>query len=397
VEVNPEDVHQESASETNCSSIRSRKSSGSLSFSQRKNKKLQWVITRVDNGNLHRPRPAYYGPSEEDSSDSAMEVDRSDMETTSPGARGSSGMLPISPGVQNQGPGSPIPLDHSGRWAPVVPQESEEAIARRRHMFELESQMNMMKSQMEAIQAEYERLQTVEAREAQKLHNGPQITGPGYPPPGVGMPPDNRSVPLNPRALEDYSASNSEAISRYVQQSPTEEPGPYPFMSRTKETKRGAAGGHNRCDHAPEPVSTMLSPPETVASPPGEHTGAPGPRVQQGRRPSVPSVPYVSTAPRQHIPAPPARASTGTRNANGGPPEKTVKCQHPGCKSKFARESELRYVVYSETRSRLGTEHVTGNIVSAILDRTDAQPDIARNSSGLRTTGSGTKTANTTD
>jgi hypothetical protein len=318
-----------------------------VSFSQRKNKKLQWVITRVDNGNLHRPRPAYYGPLEEESSDSAMEVDHCDTETTSPGGRGPSGMLPISPGVQNQGPGSPIQLDRRGPWAPVVSQESDEAIARRRHMIELESQINVLKSRMEAMRREYDRLQTVEAQEAQKLQNGngPQITGPVYPL-GVRLPSDNRPVSLNPRALEDYPVSNGEAINRYVQQSPTEEPGPHPFMPRAMGTERGVAGGLGGCDPATEPVSTMLSPPDSVASPPGEHIAPSAPQVQQASIPSV-HVPY-STVPRQHIAAPPVRPSSGNRNANGGPPEKTVKCLHPGCKSAFARESELRYVVYSD-------------------------------------------------
>jgi hypothetical protein len=214
-------------------------------------------------------------------------------------------------------------------------------------MAELESRMSEMKSQMDAMQTEYNKLHAEDTKDpqvcGQQPHNEPQIAGPIYAP-GVRIPQGSRPAPLNSRIPEDCPAN--EAINRYVQQSPTEEPCPHLFMPRTKGSKRGVTDRNIRRGSGQDATSSMLSPPETVASPPGEQTAVGGPRMQQNRGASIPSVPYPSTAPRQHIPAPPVRATnanSGTRNANG-PPEKTVKCLHPGCKSKFARESELRYV-----------------------------------------------------
>jgi hypothetical protein len=112
VEVNPEDPNQESASET-ASSVRTSRSQrafsatgSSVAVSLKKPKKLQWVITRCDNGNLHRPRPAYYGPLEEESSDSAMEIDCLDQETAIATA------ATVSPGIQNH---SSLPLSPDGQ------------------------------------------------------------------------------------------------------------------------------------------------------------------------------------------------------------------------------------------------------------------------------------------
>lgn len=353
VEVNPEDVHQESASETNCSSVRTRRGTGSVSFSQRKNRKLQWVITRVDNGNLHRPRPAYYGPLEEDSSD----MDPSDLENTSPRCQGYPGMPPTSPGVQtrmNSEPISPRAMGHNGPWAPAMPQEREEDIARKKCMLELQSQMGEMKRQLEMMQAKYRLLEAQESQELQtrgaQANVGPQVAC-QFNSPGESR--EAKSVsPLNPRNLEGYPVNSNEALIRY--QDSTDDPNSYLFKSRLDRLKAGQADGRASGQETGADTVSMLSPPETVASPPGENppgAGGPSPNGQEVRNPSIPAAMPIQ-GPRARLqpfppPIQPARAppnAPGARKVAGGPAEKIYRCGHPGCKSTFARNCELKYV-----------------------------------------------------
>ncbi|KAF8540892.1 hypothetical protein BDD12DRAFT_831333 [Trichophaea hybrida] len=322
-----------------------------MSFSQRKNRKLQWVVTRVDNGNLHRPRPAYYGPLEEDSSD----MDPSDLENTSPRIQGYQGMPPTSPGVQNRmnsEPISPRAMAHN-MWTAALPQEREENIARRKQMQDIQSQMSHMKRQLDLLEAQYRELEAQESKELQT--QSIQASGVGaqvisqFNSPGEAR--EARSVPpLNPRNLEDYADNSNEAINRYVQQSPLEDPNPLLFISRQDGTKAGQADRRASGQETGADTVSMLSPPETVASPPGENPpGSGGPNGQEVQKQPIQAVqPYARPrAPLQPYPPPiqPARAPTnapGACKVAKGPVEKIYRCGHPGCKSTFARNCELR-------------------------------------------------------
>ena len=398
VEVNPEDVHQESASETGCSSVRSRKSN--VSFSQRKNRKLQWVITRVDNGNLHRPRPAYYGPLEEDSSD----MDPSDMET-SPRVEAYQGGPPTSPGgdlkhvssATAAEPPSPGGMSHNRMWtptaavtatAPAVPQEREEDASRKRRVVEIQSQIEEMQSQIELLRAEQRRLQDQDLQEPpQSIGLGPRNNtnhrfgsiGNGnrmsWDAGSAGPPPP----PLNSKSAKggEYPGNTNEALARYVQQGPLDDPVPYPLGTRLGS---GAKAGPSHRATQVEPnqeigndTGSMISPPETVASPSGETQAAAAAAAAAaavGAHPSqdfpkapsaAPAPPYAGPRERLHtFPPPiqpvrtvnnttnnssPANCVSGGRKVAGGLGGKLYRCGYLGCKSTFARNCELRYVL----------------------------------------------------
>jgi len=378
VEVNPEEVGAGSASETNASQH--------TTVSQ-KSKRLQWVITKVDNGNLHRPRPAYYGPSEEESSDSAMDMDRSDMEIASPPAAAPCmDEVLASPEVRTQEPMSPIQQEHYRQWTPAIPcqREEDESRARRKLMADIQVQLVEMKTQFDVLYAQHAALVTAEAKYVQQRNaDGSQQVGRSDGSDGGFL--QNLPPPLNPRALEECFVNNNETLGRFVRQSQLEDP-PYFGLSGADGAKNSnPVRISNGRESGPDTSGSMISPPETVASPPREAPPGIGAAATQdfraatttqdfqaaatedfqaattqGFRPTPgPSVPLPSYAPYQLAPQsqpvnphridaqPSSRPSANpqvaaVRTAPGGPPEKAFRCAHPGCKSTFARNCELR-------------------------------------------------------
>jgi hypothetical protein len=494
VEVTPEEVaQQESQSQ----------SANSLAFAARKNKKLQWVITSVDSGSgsLHRPRPAYYGPLEEDSSDMDLS---SDLETSpklgadngrgytmmpmSPGMEGIEG--PVSPGInlgqagqagqpgqlgQPQGrdihinghaqghtgqPGHPgpnshinghvqAPSQHQRLWTPTPtphpnhhsldPREEE---SRRKRMLEIQAQKDRIRREMENLEMEYRALEEqgyARGTPTPVLRNGYQSQSHG----------DVRPVPNLEMDIRDdiyrpvYSHSHGQEDARDPRELRERDQRDRYYAADREEMERERDGtGDN--------TNSMLSPPDSVEEPEGEFgvkgSGASGHPASNGvgapaaiNGASVPSIsstnghtnghsngvhpvseaPYPRPRPppqlqpqpqpgsgfpanqqqQQRLPPTPT-TPTVTRKPCGAPVEKIYRCSHPGCKSTFARNCELRYVhSYPQFLSFIPstiTNHPPVNTASATRVPTAAPPATANVSSAVKTTGSATKTLNTT-
>jgi len=281
-----------------------------------------------------------------------MDMDRSDMEVTSPPAPGPPvGMTPASPNVHNQHnqePMSPTPQEHNRQWTPAIPYEREEdTIARKKQMADIQTRMNEMKSRLEALQTEYVALAAEDARIGEQ-QNAPELQHAGRSDAqGEGFQ-QNAPPPLNTKALEECPVNSSETLVRFVQQSEMEDP---PYFSLPTADGHGNSGRNNNGrGSGPDNSGSMISPPETVASPPREAAPGIGVAVAQDFRATAgPSLPHPSCAPYQHLPQarptnrPPANPQvTAVRAAPSGPPEKAFRCGHPGCKSTFARNCELR-------------------------------------------------------
>ncbi|KAI5794050.1 hypothetical protein FPQ18DRAFT_304457 [Pyronema domesticum] len=450
VEVTPEEVaQQESQSQ----------SANSLAFAARKNKKLQWVITSVDSGSgsLHRPRPAYYGPLEEDSSDMDLS---SDLETSPKlGADNGRGytMMPMSPGMEGmEGPVSPgIPLGHAAQaqgqgnqglnapnapnglhaqpqhsghpgpnshinghshghtqgqsghpgpnshgqpghhqslWTPTpTPHPNHQSLdpreeeSRRKRMLEIQAQKDRMRREIENLEMEYRAL------EEQGYARGTPtpVLGPrnGYQSHGqdVGAR-DVRDV----RSAPNMEMDIRDGIYRPVYtQLPEDARAPRELRDRERDQRERYYGDRAEMerDGNGDNTNSMLSPPDSVEEPEGEFgvkgSGAPGHPASNGvgapavnassvaipstnghtngvhpvseapyptrPRPPPQLQPQPQPQPQQGFPAnqqqrlPPAPTTpTVTRKPCGAPVEKIYRCCHPGCKSTFARNCELR-------------------------------------------------------
>lgn len=313
VEVNPEDA-QESATETNCSSARGtpRKRPGSVPVSARKPKKYQWMVTKVDNGNLARPRPAYFGP-EDDGSDSAMDIDRPEMETDGPNCQGYPPNMQVGP--------QEIYAVEARSWSRAVMEREEEMSRRRKRMGEIQAQMQEHRTTLDQLEQEFRMLEMEDQKARVYLAGGPAQ---GYP----NAPPNQE---LNTRSLKECPTNNNETITRYLQESSSLEPN-----SAILYAQRNRAEGSADVN--------MLSPPETVAaaSPPGDHN--PGADTQEYKMPIArqpqfahPQQFRTQTNPRHTI-----RTQQAGRVPRGDrPSDKPFKCIEPGCKSKFAMQCQL--------------------------------------------------------
>ncbi|KAI5796608.1 hypothetical protein EDC01DRAFT_47319 [Geopyxis carbonaria] len=153
--------------------------------------------------------------------------------------------------------------------------------------------------------------------------------------------------PLSQQALVGCPAGNV-AIARFVAQDPKDDPTPFVNPgSANGEKSQVSPMEMDQSPTRPEMDRTgfgsrtgVLSPPETVASPAADHrNGSTGfhPMEETIRTPG-PASPSTSFVPP--IQAQPERGARpgafANREAKGFP------CDHPGCKSKFHRESELR-------------------------------------------------------
>ena len=332
-------------------------------------------------------------------------MDPSDRET-SPRVEQYQGGRPTSPAgdlkhmasATTTEPPSPGGIGHHNRtWTPaaaaaaiaVVPQEREEDIHRRRRMVEIQSEIEEMQRRIDVLRAEQRSLQAQDPQEPRNnnttnhhhhRHFG-SMEGNGMPwdAGSPGPPPPPPSLILNPRPpKEGYPGNNNEAIARFVQQGPLDDPVRYPLGTRLGDgSKAGPAHGVSQVESNHEignDTSSMISPPETVASPPGETpaaaaaaaaaaapVGAAHPCQDFSRAPSAaPAPPYAGPRERLHTFPPPIQpvrtANNTTNNSNaancvsggrkvaGGPGGKIYRCAALGCKSTFARNCELRYV-----------------------------------------------------
>jgi len=325
VEVTADNINQESAPARGSPSVRSKRplkavNASGHAFLDRKQKRLQFVVTGLnENGGLQRPRPAYYGP-EEQFADDATETERLDGLMRPKQHRDRSPMNgPI------YGPIEPSAGDSPDENATSPTEINEDATVTSTQRTEIEN----VKARIEAVTGELRTLKnTLHRLEAKETIDGSTQAFEG------------RIVIQNSHTGQSRRKSRSPA-KRLSRWSPRENrPFSQPDLPQAEErtTPFGGiyySGTENQKQSNPNGVP---SPPETVASPPNESCSAP---LCESRRrsPTTLSLPPPPRAPGQ----PTIRAYSSCPGRLWDSIERqSIGCPHPGCEKTFRTHSEFR-------------------------------------------------------
>ena len=290
---------------------------------------LQWVVTKVDNGSLHRPRPAYYGPSEEDSDDSAQDMDRSDMETAS-GCIERRGQGPARFPVQ----GSPGMKYHHRQRVPSTPELTQEELNRQARVNAIQEELRRMESRKEALQSELGVLTCSDSQPGKPQALG-SMNG-GRPEPGsrnssssprtMGFSPgaSRFSTPPDNGAMHYYHAGGNKATVIAAERTGKGAPGQGAGAHISTDSVRAYQYGDQNHQGSRPGSRTDLRGRDRIAQVPGPHNQQP------------------HDAPlRQMLPPNTDGRRCGPDGQTDTP--KMFRCPKDNCKSTFARQSELKY------------------------------------------------------
>jgi hypothetical protein len=331
VEVTADDINQDSAPARGSPSIRSKRPLKAVNASghlDRKQKRLQFVVTGLnENGDLQRPRPAYYGP-EEEFADDVTETERLDGLTRPKQHRDRSPMN--GPIYESTEPSTGSPDENAA--SPT--ETNEDTIVTATPKTEIET----VEAEIETVEAEIE----VRTGRLRTLHDTLHKLKTKETMDGSAQAFEGRTVIQNSHTGHGRRKSRS-PTKRLSRWSPRENrPFSQPGLPQTEERTSPFGGIYysvTENQKASNP-NGVLSPPETVASPPNE--SFPAPLLESRRRsPTTLSLPPPPRAPDQ----PPIRTYS---NCPGrlwdGIELQSIECPHPGCEKSFRTHSEFRSV-----------------------------------------------------